>query len=76
MAGPAEELVKRIERRVERFNWIDGALLLILPIAALALHVYLGTPLSGLLIVLLWVIFTVYSLAQTDFRRAYRIGGG
>ncbi|MPZ33668.1 MAG: hypothetical protein GEV13_22215 [Rhodospirillales bacterium] len=61
-------------RRVDRFNRIDGALLLILPIAALVLHVYLGTPLSGLLIVLLWVIFTVYSLVQADFRRAYRLG--
>ena len=63
-------------RRADRFNRIDGALLLALPVAALVLHVYLGTPLSGLLIVLLWVIFTVYSLAQADFRRAYRIGGG
>lgn len=61
-------------RRVDRFNPIDGALLLILPIVALVLHVYLGTPLSGLLIVLLWVIFTVYSLGQADFRRAYRRG--
>ena len=61
-------------RRADRFSRIDGALLLALPVAALVLHVYLGTPLSGLLIVLLWVIFTVYSLCQADFRRAYRIG--
>lgn len=61
-------------RRADRFNRIDGTLLLALPVGALVLHVYLGTPLSGLLIVLLWVIFTVYSLSQADFRRAYRIG--
>ncbi len=61
-------------RRADRFNRIDAALLLALPVAALVLHVYLGTPLSGLLIVLLWVIFTIYSLCQADFRRAYRIG--
>jgi len=61
-------------RRAERFSRIDGALLLALPVAALALHVWLRTPLSGLMIVLLWVIFTAYSLCQADFRRAYGIG--
>ena len=61
-------------RRADRFNRIDGLLLLALPVAALALHVHLGTPLSGLLIVLLWVVFTLYSLAQPEFRRAYRLG--
>jgi len=61
-------------QRADRFNRIDGVLLLALPIAALALHVYLATPLSGLLIMLLWVVFTVYSLCQADFRHAYRIG--
>ncbi len=61
-------------RRADRFNRIDGLLLLALPIAFLALHVWLATPLSGLLIALLWVVFTVYSLSQADFRRAWRIG--
>lgn len=61
-------------RRADRFNRIDGALLLALPVAALVLHVYLGTPLSGLLIVMLWVVFTLYSLGQPELRRAYRLG--
>ncbi len=61
-------------QRADRFNRIDGALLLALPITALALHVYLATPLSGLLIMLLWIVFTVYSLCQADFRHAYGIG--
>lgn len=61
-------------RRAERFARVDGALLLALPIAVLALHIYLKTPLSGLLIVLLWAIFAVYSLVQADLRRAYGIG--
>ena len=61
-------------RRADRFNKIDGLLLLGLPVAALALHVHLGTPLSGLLVVLLWVVFTVYALGQAEFRRAYGIG--
>ena len=65
-------------RRADRFNRIDGALLLALPVAALVLHVYLGTPLSGLLIVLLWVIFTVYSLCPGGFpaRLSHRRAGG
>ena len=61
-------------RRAERFNRIDGLMLLALPLAALALHVRLGTPLSGLLVVLLWIVFTVYSLGQAEFRRAFGIG--
>jgi branched-chain amino acid transport system permease protein len=61
-------------RRAERFHRLDGALLLALPAVALALHAYLRTPLSGLLILLLWLIFTIYSLCQADFRRAYGFG--
>jgi hypothetical protein len=61
-------------RRADRFNAIDGLLLLALPVAALALHVWLGTPLSGLLIVLLWVVFTVYALVHPDFRRVWHLG--
>ena len=61
-------------RRVDQFNRIDGLLLIALPIAALALHIHLGTPLSGLLIVLLWIVFTMYSLGQPDLSRAYRLG--
>jgi len=68
--------------RADRFERLNGVLLLALPIGVLALNVWLATPLSGLLIVLLWAIFALYSLAQADFRRAYRIeratdeGGG
>jgi branched-chain amino acid transport system permease protein len=61
-------------RHADRFSRTSGVMLMALPIAALALHVYLGTPLSGLLIVLLWAIFTVYSLCQADIRHAYGIG--
>jgi MFS family permease len=61
-------------RRAERFHRLDGALLLALPAVALALHAYLRTPLSGLLILLLWLIVTIYSLCQADFRRAYGFG--
>jgi branched-chain amino acid transport system permease protein len=61
-------------RRADRFERLNGVLLLALPLGVLALNVWLATPLSGLLIVLLWVIFALYSLSQADFRRAYGIG--
>ena len=61
-------------RRADRFERVNGVLLLALPIGVLALNVWLATPLSGLLIVLLWAIFAVYSLGQADFRHAYGIG--
>jgi branched-chain amino acid transport system permease protein len=61
-------------RRAGLFNRTDWALLLALPVAALVLHVHLGTPLSGLLVMLLWVIFSVHSLCQADLRRAWGIG--
>jgi hypothetical protein len=61
-------------RRADRFERVNGVLLLALPIGVLALNVWLATPLSGLLIVLLWAIFATYSLGQADFRHAYGIG--
>ena len=67
-------VLRLLLRRVDRFNRVNGALLLALPLAALALHVQLGTPLSGLLVVLLWIVFTVYSLVQAELRRAYGLG--
>src|SRR5262245_48411030 len=63
-------------RHADRFNPINGALLLALPIAALVLHVYLGTPISGLLIVCLWAVYTIYWLCQADVRHAYGLGRG
>jgi hypothetical protein len=64
-------VLRLLLRRADRPNPIDGVLLLALPLAALAVHVHWGTPLSGLLVVFLWIVFTVHALAQPDFRRAY-----
>jgi len=49
-------------------------LLLVFPVLALILHIYLETPLSGLLVVTLWVIFSFYALLQADVREAFGKG--
>jgi branched-chain amino acid transport system permease protein len=46
--------------------------LLLFPVLPLALHLYLHTPLSGLMIVLLWGVFVYSYLLQADVRRAFR----
>ncbi len=46
-------------------------LLLLFPIGPLAFHIYLGTPLSGLLVVALWGLFIYYNLLQRDVKRAF-----
>ncbi|MBX3501567.1 MAG: branched-chain amino acid ABC transporter permease [Alphaproteobacteria bacterium] len=61
-------------RRAERFVLRDAVLLVALPVLFLALHAYLQTPLSGMLIALLWVIHTIHALAQPDLRRAFAKG--
>jgi hypothetical protein len=47
-------------------------LLLGFAILGLVLHIYLETPLSGLFIIALWILFSVYILFQSDVRRAFK----
>ena len=63
-------------RGIRSYSSLYRWLLLAYPLAGLALHLYLETPLSGLLIVLLWAIYTFYVLFQPDIRRAFGTGGG
>jgi len=37
----------------------------------LILHIYLETPLSDLLVIVLWIIFSFYALLQADVRQAF-----
>ena len=53
------------------FRW----LLLAFTVLSLILHMYLGTPLSGLGIVFLWFIYSVYILFQADIKQAFAGGG-
>ncbi len=49
-------------------------LLLGLPVLMLVLHIYLETPLSGLLVVTLYAIYSFYALFQADVRQAFSTG--
>ena len=61
-------------RGIRSYSSLHRWLLLIYPLLGLALNIYLETPLSGLLIVLLWAIFTIYVLFQTDVRQSFKGG--
>jgi hypothetical protein len=50
-------------------------LLLAFTVLSLILHMYLGTPLSGLGIVFLWFIYSAYILFQADIKQAFAGGG-
>lgn len=63
-------------RGIRGYSSLYRWLLLAYPLLGIALHIYLETPLSGLLIVLLWAIFTIYVMFQTDIRRAFGTGAG
>jgi hypothetical protein len=58
-------------RGLRAFSSICRWLLLVFPVLPLALHIYLGTPLSGLMIVVLWSVFIYTNLLQTDVRQAF-----
>jgi branched-chain amino acid transport system permease protein len=64
-------LLPPLLRGLRTFSQACRLLLLGFPILPLALHIYLGTPLSGLLIVVLWSVFIYTNLLQTDVRQAF-----
>ena len=61
-------------RGIAAYQPLHRWLLLAFTVLVLALHVYLETPLSGLLIILLWAIFSFYILFQADVRQAFAGG--
>jgi len=58
-------------RGVRTFSPICRFLMLLLALAPLALHLYLGTPLSGILIAALLVLFVYLNLLHTDLKAAF-----
>ncbi|MCZ6872907.1 MAG: branched-chain amino acid ABC transporter permease [bacterium] len=64
-------IVKVLLRGLKAFLPLHRWLLLIFPLAPLVLHVYLVTPLSGLLVIVLWGLFTYYNLLQKDVKLAF-----
>jgi branched-chain amino acid transport system permease protein len=63
-------LLRGIRPYAQLYRW----LLLAFTVLSLILHMYLETPLSGLGIVFLWVIFSFYALFQPDMRQAFSNG--
>ena len=45
---------------------------LVFPLAPLALHIMLQTPLSGLMLIVLWTVFIYRYLWQAEVREAFR----
>lgn len=58
-------------RGLKAFVPVCRFLVCAVPLLALALHIYLATALSGLLIVALWTVFIYYNVLQTDVRHAF-----
>ncbi len=58
-------------RGIRPYNQLYRWLLLAFTLLILFLHMYLETPLSGLLIVFLWVVYSFYALFQADVRQAF-----
>jgi branched-chain amino acid transport system permease protein len=57
---------------VRAFSPICRFFMLLLSLAPLVLHIYLGTPLSGILVAALLVLFVYVTLFDTALRRAFR----
>ena len=61
-------------RGIRAYQPLHRWLLLAATILSIVLHIYLETPLSGLLLVFLWLVFSFYILLQSDVRRAFSDG--
>ena len=64
-------LLGGIRRYQSLYRWA----LLVLSVLALVVFIYLETPLSGLIIVFLWIIYSFYGLFQPDVREVFGAGG-
>ncbi len=58
-------------RGIQAFSPICRFLMLILSLAPLALHIYLGTPLSGILVSALLILFVYLNLLHEDLKEAF-----
>jgi hypothetical protein len=59
-------------RQLSTFSQPWRLFFLLLPLVPLALHVKLQTPLSGLMIIILWAVFIYNYLWQVEVRAAFR----
>ena len=61
-------------RGIRAYQPLHRWLLLAFAVLSLFLHIYLETPLSGLLLVFLWVVFSFYGLFQAETRQVFSTG--
>jgi hypothetical protein len=59
-------------RGVRAFSPVCRFLMLLFALAPLVLHIYLGTPLSGILVTALLVLFVYLNLLHADLQMAFR----
>jgi branched-chain amino acid transport system permease protein len=65
-------IIPLLLRGFKAFSPLARFLVLLFPIFPLALHIYLHTPLSGIMIAALWAVFVYTNLLRADFRQAFR----
>jgi hypothetical protein len=58
-------------RQLNTFTQLWRVVFLVFPLLPLALHIALHTPLSGLMIVVLWAVFIYNYLWQAEIREAF-----
>jgi hypothetical protein len=58
-------------RQLNTFAQVWRIIFLVFPLLPLALHIALHTPLSGLMIVVLWAVFIYNYLWQAEIREAF-----
>ena len=58
-------------RQLDTFAQVWRMVFLVFPLVPLALHIALHTPLSGLMIVVLWAVFIYNYLWQAEIREAF-----
>jgi hypothetical protein len=65
-------IIPPLLRGLKAFSPLARFLTLLFPILPLALHIYLRTPLSGIMITALWAVFVYTNLLRVDVRQAFR----
>jgi branched-chain amino acid transport system permease protein len=65
-------IIPPLLRGIKAFSPLAWFLVLLFPIFPLALHIYLQTPLSGIMITALWAVFVYTNLLRADVRQAFR----
>jgi branched-chain amino acid transport system permease protein len=75
LAGVGGALLWWLLRGIRDYQQLYRWALLALSVLMMVVYIYLETPLSGLFIVMLWIIYSFYGLFQPDVREVFGTGG-